>query len=978
MNRKQRRAGKKQDLAPADPRAPGTVKSGAVAVPPGRSWDVKDVLADALRQHQAGHLPDAERLYRQVLQVDPRNADALHLLGVVAHQVGRNDVSAELIRKAIEINGNDAAFHSNLGVTLKDWGHFGDAVVSYRTALRIKPDCAEAYANLGITLKASDRLDDAVAVYRAALIIKPDCAEVHSNLGNALKDLGRLDAAAAAYATALRIKPDFAEAHYNRGNALYTLGRLDDAVVAYKAALGIKPNYTEVHSNMGNAMKDLDRLDEAVAAYATALRINPDFAEAHSNLGNVLTGLGHLESAVAVCCAALAIKPNHAETLLNRGNAFYEMGRFDNALAAYGAALRIKPDYAEAYSNLGNALKDLGRLAEAVTAYGDALRIKPDFAEAHYNLGNALYDLGRFDDAIICFRAALGAKPDYAKALNNLAALHTGQGNFGTALTLTIRSIRIKETKEAKRIFVDCAQGVNWQYDDSEIRTAMVRALTEAWDRPIQLAQSAFRLAKLNPDLSVVMTRAVAAWPQRLCAQALFDTAGVAALAADPLLHALLTSTPICDIEMERFLTMVRRTMLDAAAGMTLIDGGAVAALDFYSALARQCFINEYVFSYTDDEIAKASELRDSLSAALAAKAQIPALWPVTVAAYFPLCSLSLASQLLNTTWPDVVTAVLKEQICETEEERRLQATIPRLTVIEDDVSRLVQNQYEENPYPRWIRLATDAKPLDVDTALRRMFPLATFNLLKKYDTPDILIAGCGTGQHSIGTALRFRGARILAVDLSMASLCYAKRKTQEMGLTSIEYAQADLLRLAEIDRHFDVIESAGVLHHLADPLAGWRALLSLLRPGGLMRLGLYSEVARRNIAKARTLISKHGYGSTADDIRQCRQFLANNDSDVEIKLVTELYDYFSTSNCRDLILHVSEHLMTIEILRDFIKDNNLRFIGFELNNISMVGYRRRFPNDPTATDLEQWSIFEKENPDTFLGMYQFWVKKMT
>ena len=100
----------------------------------------------------------------------------------------------------------------------------------------------------------------------------------------------------------------------------------------------------------------------------------------------------------------------------------------------------------------------------------------------------------------------------------------------------------------------------------------------------------------------------------------------------------------------------------------------------------------------------------------------------------------------------------------------------------------------------------------------------------------------------------------MLAVDLSLTSLCFAQRQTRALGLTNIDYAQADILRLPSIGRMFDMIDATGVLHHLADPFAGWRALLSMLRPGGLMSLGLYSEIARRDIVYTRDFIAERGY----------------------------------------------------------------------------------------------------------------------
>src|SRR5439155_11233681 len=133
--------------------------------------------------------------------------------------------------------------------------------------------------------------------------------------------------------------------------------------------------------------------------------------------------------------------------------------------------------------------------------------------------------------------------------------------------------------------------------------------------------------------------------------------------------------------------------------------------------------------------------------------------------------------------------------------------------------------------------------------------------------------------------------AKVLAVDLSRASLAYAMRKTRALGRTNIEYAQADILKLGSLEKSFDVIESSGVLHHLADPLAGWRVLLTLLRPGGFMAIGLYSEIARADIVATRAFIAGQGYRPTAEDIRRCRQDLL--DAGERFKNVTASGDFF-------------------------------------------------------------------------------------
>ena len=212
----------------------------------------------------------------------------------------------------------------------------------------------------------------------------------------------------------------------------------------------------------------------------------------------------------------------------------------------------------------------------------------------------------------------------------------------------------------------------------------------------------------------------------------------------------------------------------------------------------------------------------------------------------------------------------------------------------------------------------------------------------------------------------------MLAIDLSLSSLCYAKRKTRELGLKNVEYAQADILKLQSIDRSFDVIEAGGVLHHLAEPFAGWRVLLSILRPGGLMRLGLYSRRGRQDITAARAFIAERGYGSSANDIRRCREELTR----LRLVKVAERLDFFTTSSCRDLLFHVREHQCTLPEIDEFIRQNQLDFLGFHLPGSVLQNFRGRFPTARTMTNLALWHDFEMENPSTFAGMYQFWVRK--
>ena len=142
------------------------------------------------------------------------------------------------------------------------------------------------------------------------------------------------------------------------------------------------------------------------------------------------------------------------------------------------------------------------------------------------------------------------------------------------------------------------------------------------------------------------------------------------------------------------------------------------------------------------------------------------------------------------------------------------------------------------------------------------------------------------------------------------------------------------------------------------------------------MSLGFYSELARRHVVKAREFIAARGYASTPDDIRRFRQDLIVKDMSVELQWLSKVPDFYSTSDCRDLLFHVQEHRLTLGQVESFLAEFGLRFIGFQLDPRVLNQYRVRFTDDPSCTNLRNWARFEADNPDTFVGMYQFWIQK--
>lgn len=420
------------------------------------------------------------------------------------------------------------------------------------------------------------------------------------------------------------------------------------------------------------------------------------------------------------------------------------------------------------------------------------------------------------------------------------------------------------------------------------------------------------------------------------------------ALARDELLAELLRSSPVFQVWIERRLTALRRHFL--------FSGPSDVMSPLLGRLAIQCHLNEYAWAEDPTETLLIERFAGSL-------ADLTPEQVMTLGCYRPLAHLPGADALLRKGWTGPVAEVLREQIVAVREERAIAAGIATLTPIRSGVSEAVRSQYEANPYPRW----------------RRAGPGAVLTHVHGHRLPaqlSVLVAGCGTGRHAIEATLMLAGAKTLAVDLSRTSLAYAVRKTREMGLSDrIMYAQADLLELGDSGMSFDMVQSAGVLHHFDDPFEGARQVCRLAKPGGLVALGLYSALARARLAPAKAL----GKAYTPQTVREFRQAIINAPDDDPVRgPVIVSRDFYATSGCRDLLMHVQEHELSIADLRRMLDENGLTFLGFHQFELPQVrdAYVAMFPHDPKGVDLEAWEAFEPLHPSTFGRMYQFWALK--
>ncbi|MDP9173886.1 MAG: tetratricopeptide repeat protein [Planctomycetota bacterium] len=313
---------------------------------------VQQAIDLAISHHQAGRLPEAENLYRAVVEEYPNNADAHHLLGILAYQSGNYNVALEFILRAVFLSPNVPQYHGNLGLVLAAQGRTGDAIAAYRRGIAQGSKFAELPYNLANALYEQGKLDEAILEYKNALELRPDYPEALNNLGNPYSTKGDYDTAINYFRRAILLRPNYPEAHNNLGTALYNQGKYPESVESYRASIAQRPDYADAYNNIGQALYRAGNTQESINALAKAISLVPKFAEAYNNLGNVLKEIGRPDEAIECYERAIAARPNFQFAYNNLGVAFKDRGELDRSIDCFNRALALDSQYASAHSNL--------------------------------------------------------------------------------------------------------------------------------------------------------------------------------------------------------------------------------------------------------------------------------------------------------------------------------------------------------------------------------------------------------------------------------------------------------------------------------------------------------------------------------------------------------------------------------------------------------------------------------------------------
>jgi tetratricopeptide (TPR) repeat protein/2-polyprenyl-3-methyl-5-hydroxy-6-metoxy-1,4-benzoquinol methylase len=750
--------------------------------------------------------------------------------------------------------------------------------------------------------------------------------------------------------------------------------------------------------------------NEAAGIINSVIKSAPECAESLWLRGNMHSATRNMLAAIADAEAAIKIKPWFFDAHLLRVNMLYMLSKPNDALACLEKTQDFATGTRDSEAIKAACYSSIGMHGVAEDIIRKLLVKRPADNVLRNALGLACFNQGKYDDAIEEHKKTVAADPHnhdnlmmlaadqiaaryYDAALDSLkraeainpgiANLHSLKstvylikGDSDAALKSSWMAVRLGQNdKTIWQRFSKVLQQVSFTAANPAIEADLIKCMSFVeTDKTLMVSTILSYLTHveaINQVVQIVMSGDYEEFSRRL------QNGELLGALAHPLLLLLLENTIAPNTGIEMLMTLTRRTLLQLIAAGNIIKHERLP--EFMHALAKQCYLGEYVYAATEEEAIMVADLRAQIAAMVNAGKDIPEEKILILLCYASMSEMKELADLWQKPASQAMAALAMLEWQEPQEEKAILPEIKSITAISDEISRQVQDQYEQNPYPRWVELPRTV-PYDVKASMIEMFPQLN-NVEDKWSfprNPEMLVAGCGTGRHPIATARQYNFANILAVDLSRSSLAYAMRKAKHYDVPNLEFAQADILAMPQLGRKFDIIESIGVIHHMRDPMQGWSALYDMLNSGGILRLGLYSEIARRSIIACRNFIAERGYKSTDDDIKRCRQEIIRHPIDSLEYGVTRSRDFYSTSNCRDLIFHVQEHRFTIPMIKAAIDKFDLEFLGFCFEDSYFVQrhYMPMFPDDVYATALDNWHKFEEARPNSFAGMYNFCMRK--
>ncbi|MGH1353234.1 MAG: tetratricopeptide repeat protein [Methyloligellaceae bacterium] len=757
--------------------------------------------------------------------------------------------------------------------------------------------------------------------------------------------------------------PSINSLNYMLGLSLSGQKKFEPAIDSFHAFLREKDDYADAYINLGIACERLGRFADALNSYRNAIRLVPLNAVIHNKAGIVLQKTGAFKEAADSFQKAISLSPNCAEYHLHLAMMRNNLGEGDKAIGLYTKAIELAPDYVEAYQAMGRFLEQHQNMEEAINCYRKIAELEPDDFNNNKYLAMLYFQNRQFSEAAVYYLNADRCRPNDAEIYGCLSAVYNRLGQYAEALDYTQKALQINP--ELQWVLNNFAKSIAVSSGNITITPELVCNLTRCHETP-----------RIDSTIIAVFSSTVILSGFSDCAHkpTLTDLGNIDS-STFRLLVAHLRNALISSPVLENILCGLREELLNYC-----IEHKALCPLskELLEALSCQSSLNEYIWPQTESQIEKLSKYQSVITGQIAAGKSPDKYALFLLAAYIPVHkdeTLRQWSVENASTDDELLHEFIETRMMQPVRLKELAKQIKPATTIDNAISQSVRSQYEENPYPQWWSISREPSANYIEKLKAEIFPNVPSDLVE-HKTPKVLIAGCGTGRHALNAARTYKNSSVLAVDLSLSSLAYAQSKAEDFNITNIEFRQADILKLGELNKKFDIIECSGVLHHMEDPEAGLKVLLKLLAEDGYLKLGLYSQQARQSVSELRSRLEEKQVQLENPDIREFRASLKVNHPDIYDK-VSRSIDFYSASAFRDLLLHVQEHQYTIPELKQMLSDHNLEFLGFITNDsrlkLSMV---KQYPEDQACINLDNWHREELSRPQIFSAMYQFWCRR--
>ncbi len=865
--------------------------------------------------HKAGKMHEADRYYTAILNANPNHPEANHNLGLIAISAGKVEDAIILFKRSIQTDPNTVQFWVSLIKALVTMGHVEEARLYLQRAkdsdIDINHLSSVEIQLLDQTFLANNSHDK---------LLKPVIE---------YRESGNFDQAIELCFHNLKRFPKDTTFISHLAYCYLLKGDLKEASHYIEKSRAIDPLNPFVGCNTARLLLKQQLPEEALKIAEVTLTNFPNDPQVKLVTATCLRLCGQVERSLGILDNILETDPEDAHALIQRGLTYLKKNEKEPALSDFKLAHDCKPHIYQTWEILASLLIEKSDYGNAGNLYGKLARKFSKEAKYHFALGICEEQTGNLNAAFTEYRQSIECDAEYTEAYFNLGSL--------------LQRIRFTDPNRALHPLLENLIS------------------TGNYVRPKDISNAIVSLVKAEPAVKELLYIYKDGTKEKTAEIA------IAKLSQFTLLHKLMRVSQIPDLDFEILLTNLRRLILLNLNSTEETDD----TTQFLISLSLHCQFNEYVYYESSEEIAAIGELESSIKNNFDTNTPPRIVDLLCLASYRPIHNYDWKfSPVLFERHPEIEQKFLNHPRIE----RKIAKDLQLIREVHNPVSEQVKNQYEERPYPRWDLLAL---PLS-SQAISEINSIKQLRVSSKtiFDVrePEILVAGCGTGQQPIYISKLFKNCKITALDLSSASLSYAIRKTNELGIENINYVQGDILDIESVGEEFDIVECTGVLHHMEEPMDGWRALTRTLKPGGLMKIGLYSSLARKAISEIRDEIEKSSIGLSDQQIREFRQTLICSKKEYS-RVILDSNDFYTLSSVRDLLFHTIEHQFTLSQILNCLDELNLAFCGFDDMNL-IRQFRIDYGNPEDIYDLSKWANFEKNNPNTFVGMYQFWCQQ--